>query len=292
MPTALPRRLSIVLLRLSPFVSIALMARPLHFTALPVALAAPHVALLAVALAVLATPWIAHRTPAVRLGVIAGLAFVFPFVLIASWVGLGLPFQATPIENERRYLVLMAAAIAAGCGALLTREALRASGESVSSAIGAALLVIAAPLHVVWACVEYNTNAMLILTAQGHALPDVSEAFGLFSDGPLFVASLLTYVASAALALGLARARLLGQGTARALAWLAGVLAVLLALRGVRFPDPSHGFATPWALVGFIAGIPAVPLILPFQLGVSLLSHAERLAGRSEGVRDEGVTSA
>src|SRR6266403_3538131 len=56
-----------------------------------------------------------------RLLGLAGILLVTPFALVALlWVGLGGPWQATPAENQMRYLVLivMAAAVAGGFVAL------------------------------------------------------------------------------------------------------------------------------------------------------------------------------
>jgi hypothetical protein len=47
-----------------------------------------------------------------------------------------------------------------------------------------------------------------------------------------------------------------------------------LSLRGLAFPDPT-ALDTPWYIYpGFIAGIPAVPFIVPFLLSVVLLRRA------------------
>ena len=47
-----------------------------------------------------------------------------------------------------------------------------------------------------------------------------------------------------------------------------------IVIRGLSFPDPTVS-STPWYLQpGFIAGIPAVPWMLPFLLGVLLIRRA------------------
>jgi hypothetical protein len=52
------------------------------------------------------------------------------------------------------------------------------------------------------------------------------------------------------------------------------VALLFIVLRGLSYPDPTAS-ATPWYLrPGFIAGIPAVPWIMPFLLGVVLLRRA------------------
>jgi hypothetical protein len=45
-------------------------------------------------------------------------------------------------------------------------------------------------------------------------------------------------------------------------------------MRGMSFPNPA-ALSTPWyTRPGFIAGIPAVPFIMPFLLGVVSLRRA------------------
>ena len=52
------------------------------------------------------------------------------------------------------------------------------------------------------------------------------------------------------------------------------ILLVLLVVRGVSFPELS-GNTAPWYVrPGFIAGIPAIPWIMPCLLGVVLLRRA------------------
>ena len=55
------------------------------------------------------------------------------------------------------------------------------------------------------------------------------------------------------------------------------ILIALLLMRGLSFPDP-RAISTPWYLnLGFIAGIPAVPWIMPYLIGVGLLRRAGRV---------------
>ena len=90
----------------------------------------------------------------------------------------------------------------------------------------------------------------------------------------LDVACLLTYLATAAFAASFGRIRWLGRGATRAYV-AANLIALLcLVLRGMSFPDPA-ALSTPWyTRPGFVAGIPAIPFIMPFLLGVVLLRRA------------------
>jgi len=85
---------------------------------------------------------------------------------------------------------------------------------------------------------------------------------------------LLTYLATAAFAASLGKVQWLGRGAARAYIGVSFVALLFLVIRGVAYPDPK-ALSTPWYTnPGFIVGIPAVPYIMPFLLGVVLLRRA------------------
>ena len=70
----------------------------------------------------------------------------------------------------------------------------------------------------------------------------------------------------------LGRVQWLGRRATRAFMIVNGVALLFLVIRGLKYPDPR---ATPWyTSPGFIVGIPAVPFIMPFLLGVVLLRRA------------------
>ena len=53
-----------------------------------------------------------------------------------------------------------------------------------------------------------------------------------------------------------------------------GVALLFLVIRGLQYPDP-RALSAPWyTSPGFVVGIPAVPFIMPFLLGVVLLRRA------------------
>ena len=54
-----------------------------------------------------------------RVRVLAAVLLLAPWLLVGLlWVGLGAPFQATALENQHRYIVLMANALLVGAGFL------------------------------------------------------------------------------------------------------------------------------------------------------------------------------
>src|SRR4029077_19510401 len=86
-----------------------------------------------------------------RLLAMAGIFLVTPFALLALlWVGLGPPWQATPAENQMRYLVLTAMAIAIVVGLVVLREALAEADEKFRSSVGFAAILLAGPLYLIF----------------------------------------------------------------------------------------------------------------------------------------------
>ena len=89
-----------------------------------------------------------------------------------------------------------------------------------------------------------------------------------------FAACISTYIATAAFAASLGQARWLRLGAARVFITVALLLVVLIVMRGLSYPELS-GDTAPWYFrAGFIAGIPAVPWIMPCLLGVVVLRRA------------------
>lgn len=205
------------------------------------------------------------------------LALASTFLLVPStlfsllWIGLASPGEATPVENRMRFLVLVVGSIAVTGGFVVLREALHEAGERVYSTLGSAANMLAGAAYLVWMSF---TLGMVVVKVQAGQIPAAVRAVYDVYDILLFFACILTYLTTAAFATSLGRARWLGRGATRAYVIVSFVALLFLVLRGFSYPDLTAS-STPWYLrPAFTAGIPAVPWIMPFLLGVVLLRRA------------------
>lgn len=203
---------------------------------------------------------------------VAGTLFLAPFALIELlWVGIGPPFQATAPENRMRYVVLLASSVAVTIAFMLVKEDLAEAGERTYSTLAVGFAMLAGAGYLVWASFQLG---MFVLLLQRGAVPagvgPVSDVF----DVLLFAVGALTYTAVANLALAFERVGWLGRRAGAVYVVLNAVALAFLVLRGLSFPDP-RGAAEPWYLQpGFVAGIPAIPWLMPALLGAVLLRRA------------------
>lgn len=224
----------------------------------------------------LAGPALLRGSDAERRLAIAGILLVAPWAVFALMAGYGPPWAANSAQNHIRYKGLLLDIVLVGGGLMMLREALAAAGERVWSALGMAATLIATPAYLVWC-------AFLMGAYLAHDHPKAGQIelemspLGPGSEVLLFYGGVLTYVATAAFAIAARRVGWLGKRAARAYLVLSGLATVALVVRGLEYPDPSaHWYLMP----GFIVGIPAIPWVMPFLLGVLCL----RLAAR--GVRE------
>jgi hypothetical protein len=205
-----------------------------------------------------------------RLLGLAGTLLVIPFSLVALlWVGVGGPWQATAAENEMRYLVLIVMATTIAGGLVVLKEALSQAGERFYATLGFAAIMLSGPLYLIW-----NIFAFAAFFGKEHAgeVPAAIVSLRDMMDLLLFVAGFLTYLATTAFAASLGRVQWLGRGAACAFMIVNAVALLFLVMRGVQYPNRR---VTAWYTnPGFIVGIPAVPFIMPFLLGVALLRRA------------------
>ena len=203
---------------------------------------------------------------------IAGALLLAPIALTALfWVGLVPPWVATAPENRMRYLVLLAGAMTVACGFIVLKESLCAAGEGLYSTLGFATNIFAGAAYLFW--VTTRVAAYVAIIREGQVPPAIVPFLDMI-DALLFAACVLTYLTVAAFAASMGRAGWLGRRAARIFVGLNLTALVFIMIRGLSFPDPMAG-ATPWYLQpGFIAGIPAVPWIMPFLLGVVVLRRA------------------
>lgn len=204
---------------------------------------------------------------------LAGGTLLAPFAIISLWwIGLGLPAEATLEENRMRYLVLLACSIVITGGFVVLKDSLHDAGERFYSGLGFAANMLSGGAYLVW--LSFQTGAYVVRLRSG-SLPTAIAALSEIIDILLFIACVMAYVTTAVFAVSLARVGWLGRGATGAYVVLSVVALVFLMIRGLSFPDPNAG-SSPWHLQpGFIVGIPAVPWIMPFLLGVVLLRRAQ-----------------
>ncbi|WP_395090821.1 hypothetical protein [Armatimonas sp.] len=217
------------------------------------------------------------RRPAV-----AGALLMVPFALVSVlWVGLSGPWDATPAENLIRYLVLLGGLVGVTSGFIVLGESLRDAGERLYSTLGFSATLLGGPAYLIWLVTQIGGWSAKMRT--GHIPPTLVSLSDVF-DTLLFVAGALAYLSTAAFVASLGRTGWLGRGATRAYVILNLVALLFLMTRGLSFPDPTV-LVTPWyTRPGFIAGIPIVPWIMPFLLGVTLLRRAgDEQKGRKSG---------
>ncbi len=204
-----------------------------------------------------------------RMRAIAGGLLLIPFALISLlWVGLSTPWDATPTENQMRYLVLLVALVSITGGFVVLKQSLCDAGERLYSTLGFGASIMSGAAYLVW--LAFQVGAWTERARTG-AAPLSAMSLNDSLDTLLFVACVLTYLATAAFAASFGRVGWLGRVASRAFVTASLAAFVFISVRGLAFPDPTQG-SSPWyTRPGFIAGIPAVPWILPHLLGVILL---------------------
>jgi len=214
--------------------------------------------------------------PERRMALIGGL-LLLPFALVSLlWVGVGTPGEATSAENKMRFLVLLVDSIAVTGGFVVLGEALHEAGERFYLGLGVVLNILAGAAYLVWASFHLGGFVLEVRDGQRQILQAILSPSEVF-DPLLFIACVLTYLATLTFAVCMGRIRWLGRVATRACV-LANLVALLvLMMRGVSYPDPMAG-STPWYIYpGFVAGIPIIPWIMPLLLGVVVLRRASEL---------------
>jgi len=267
------QRVSYRLLCASPFLAGAVVAvRPLRVSVVHQAIGLVLCAMMSASAWVVGARSIRGDDDDRRLLSLAGVLLLAPFALMALlWVGLGTPWEATAAENQMRYLVLIAMAAAVVFGVWLLSEALDGAGERCWSMIGRAAISLAGPIYLVW-----NTFMFAAAFAREHAgqVPAAIVALDEALDLMLFVGGAMTYLATAAIAASMGRLAWLGRRATQAMIVLNVISLLCLVIRGVHFPDPKSMSAPWYTSPGFVAGIPAVPYIMPALLGAVVLRRA------------------
>src|SRR5262245_13893784 len=202
---------------------------------------------------------------------LAGVLLIAPWAIISLlWVGIGAPFQATNPENHMRYLVLLTNTVLVAGGFIGLKEVLHDAGERFYSTIGFAAGVTAGAAYLVCISMSLAGTVAPLSKNDGAFIAWLEQFYSALE----FVACVSTYTATAAFAASLGQARWLGRGAGLAYVIASMVLVLLLVMRGVTFPELSDDSAPWYVRPGFIAGIPAIPWIMPCLLGVVVLRRA------------------
>ena len=196
---------------------------------------------------------------------------IAPYLLISMFFGLGPPpetaagWVATATEQQIRYIMLIIAGLFILLGFAVLREKLRNTGEGFYSTIGLTALMVAIPLFVVnmifWCA--YLPELFKIVTASGlEKRPEwfrpIREEFNLLTN----VEVAITYLAVAAFAASL---RVVGWfSKTSSLTYLVISFAALFI---TVLPFSSQLLPVPF----FIVTIPAIPFLMPYFMGITLL---------------------
>lgn len=202
-------------------------------------------------------------------GVAAGL-LAAPWLLLSLLFGMGPPpataagYAAAATEQQLRYGLLVASGLLVLGGFALLREQLKARGENLYSLLGQTALSVALPLFILnmlyWH--SYLAEAFQGFGAAGSRpawYGPLRSLFGAIST----VEVALIYLATAAFAVSLRTAGWFSP-TAGRLYGFFGLLGAVLALMPAAEPDPV-------ATAGFVVSVPAIPLIMPYLIGIHLL---------------------
>lgn len=207
--------------------------------------------------------------------VVVSLFMIVPWIFISIFAGFGPPpwtpkeWVATATMQQVRYGILTVSGILITFGFALLRERLKNAGENFYSLLGFTALLMAIPLFL-FDMTYYGSylnesfrifsTSSLPKTSEWHALGKLDFTICLIEVG-------LTYLATAAFAVSLKTTGLFNP--------TACTIYILLSLVGFILNLTPPSFPEPFATAGFVVSVPAVPLIIPYLMGVNLL----RLAG-------------
>jgi len=267
------RRVSYAFLCVVPFLNFAVVGvRAFRIPGVYQAMGLVYFAAMAIAAWTLGARVIIAREERERRWAVAAILLILPSTLAALlWVGLGPPWEATPVENRMRYLVLLISTIAVTSGFAVLEQSLQEAGERFYSPLGHALATLAGAAYLVCNCFFLG---LYVVKARGGQTPSALISLGDSLDALIFIACVLTYLATLTFAVCMGRIRWFRRGTTRAYVIAAMLLLLLIVVKGLSYPDPTAPSA-PWYFnLAFIAGIPAVPWIIPYLFGVVLLRRA------------------
>ena len=266
------RRISYIFLCTLPFLVLVVAgARALRIPGVYQAIGGVLFAVIVIAAWILGARVLGSSATGGRRLALTGALLILPWAIISLlWVGIGAPFQATAPENYMRFLVLLASTVVVASAFVTLKEELYDAGERFYSTVGFAASIPAGAAYLVCISMSVASSIAELSAKEASSARFLGELYSVLE----FVACILTYIATAAFAASLGQASWIGRSAARAYVTASMVLVLLLVMRGLSFPELS-GDTAPWYVrPGFIAGIPAIPWIMPCLLGVVLLRRA------------------
>ena len=183
----------------------------------------------------------------------------------ATWV-------ATLADQHTRFVALLVAGLLGWASFNLLTSRLAEAGERTFAVLGRAATAVSTPLFILFtisALVVYGNRASLV--AASGAVPEWWQPLAALSLVWLAVYAALTHLAAALYAMALARVGLLGS-FGRAFFVILGTMGAIGALISIS----AQNKAIKEAFYPFM--IPAVPLLLPYLIGVGLLRRASEPA--------------
>jgi hypothetical protein len=120
---------------------------------------------------------------------LAGGFFILPTARIALlWVGLGTPWNATPVENRMRYLVLILGSIAVTAGFLSLEATVREAAERFLSKLAEAFAILAGAAYLIW---TGHYLGVFVVRVRAGQFPADLEVMSEILDSLLFAACAL-----------------------------------------------------------------------------------------------------
>lgn len=198
---------------------------------------------------------------------------IVPWILISMFFGIGPPpataasWVETATEQQIRYSMLTTAGIFIAFGFALLKEKLNTDGENFFSLLGIISIMIAIPLFILdmlfWGF-TLTDSFKLLVSANADKLPEwfnpLRVLFGMIS----VVEVALTYLAIAFFAVSMKRVGFISSFSSK--------IYLLISLFGFTVIVLSAFLPEPFVTAGFAVSIPAAPFLMPYFMGIHLLS--------------------
>lgn len=205
---------------------------------------------------------------------IGAFFLIVPTILISMFFGLGPPpatakeWVTTATEQQVRYFMLTAAGVFILFGFALLKEKLYSLNEKYYSLLGYVAILLAIPLFILdmlfWGFTLTEVFKAVVSTS-AESLPQWSnplrELFGMVS----VVEVGLTYLGITFFAISMNQVGFLSKSSSTIYV-LISLFAFIIIVLSAFLPEP---FVT----AGFAVSIPAIPFLMPYYMGVSLLGR-------------------